>query len=85
MFLKHSPEIENNWLGREHHCINTFASIFSAHEVYGDHHSRRLLIIVLLITLTIALLLGIIVFCYYHQGKDMFNFHLRVIKLNNDE
>ncbi|KAK2411852.1 cysteine-rich receptor protein kinase [Trifolium repens] len=40
----------------------------AAHEVYGDHHSRRLLIIVLLITLTIALLLGIIVFCYYHQG-----------------
>ncbi|KAK7347568.1 hypothetical protein VNO80_22103 [Phaseolus coccineus] len=38
-----------------------------ADEEIEDHHKKRLLIIVLLATLTLGLLLGI-VFCYYHRG-----------------
>ncbi|XP_045831344.1 G-type lectin S-receptor-like serine/threonine-protein kinase B120 [Trifolium pratense] len=49
----------------------------AAHEVYEDHDNKRLLIIVLVTTLTTAFLLGVIVFCYYHQGKSIINFHLR--------
>lgn len=39
-------------------------------EEFEDHHKMRLLIIVLLATLTLALLFGI-VFCYCNPGKDV--------------
>ncbi|KAK7388339.1 hypothetical protein VNO78_23154 [Psophocarpus tetragonolobus] len=39
----------------------------AAQEVEGDHYKRRLVIIILFATLTLALLFGI-VFCCYHRG-----------------